>query len=269
MNWAKETFGTEKPIIAMCHVRALPGDYDYDCEAGMEWVVEMARKDFLALQKGGVDAVMFSNEFSLPYLKKVHPETTAAMARVIGELKNDIKIPFGVNILWDPYASLDLAAATGALFIREVMSGVYAGDLGLWDNSAGDIARHQRRLGLRNKVKMLYNIMPESATYLAQRDIVEIAKTTAFNCNADALLVSGITAGAQTDMQVIEKVKQALPDTYVFCNTGCRVNTIEEQLAVADGAVVGTTFKKDGKFENFVEYDRVAAFMDKVHSFRK
>ena len=36
MTWAKEVFGTEKPIIAMCHVRALPGDPGYDREKGME-----------------------------------------------------------------------------------------------------------------------------------------------------------------------------------------------------------------------------------------
>ena len=91
MDWAKQWFKTEKPIIAMCHVRALPGDYYYDEAAGMEWVVKKAREDLLALQKGGVDAIMFSNEFSLPYLKKVRPETTAALSRVIGELKSDIK----------------------------------------------------------------------------------------------------------------------------------------------------------------------------------
>ena len=118
MDWIKELFKTEKPVIAMCHLQAMPGDPNFDEKGGMEKVVELARHDFLALQEGGVDAVMFSNEFSLPYLKKVNPETTSAMARVIGELKSEIKIPFGVNVLWDPYASLDLAAAVGASFIR-------------------------------------------------------------------------------------------------------------------------------------------------------
>ena len=186
MGWTKDLFNTEKPIIAMCHIRALPGDLNYNEEKGMSYVVEKAREDFLALQKGGVDAVMFSNEFSLPYLKKVNPETTAAMAAVIGELKSEIEIPFGVNILWDPYASLDLAAATGACFIREVMSGVYAGDLGLWDNDAGEISRHRKRLGLKDKTKLLYNIYPEAAVYLGNRDIVDIAKTNVFNNNPDA-----------------------------------------------------------------------------------
>ena len=211
---------------------------------------------------------MFSNEFSLPYLKKVKPETTAAMARIIGELKSDIKIPYGVNVLWDPYASIDLAAATDALFIREIMSGVYASDFGLWDTDTGEIVRHKTRLGLKN-LKMLFNIVPEAAKYLANRDIVEIAKTTVFNNCPDVICVSGITAGAATDTEVLAKVKNAIPDTAVFANTGCRVDTVEKILSIADGAVVGTTFKKDGKFENHVELDRVKEFMDKVHSIRK
>jgi hypothetical protein len=30
MEWIKETFGTRKPILAMCHFNALPGDPGYD-----------------------------------------------------------------------------------------------------------------------------------------------------------------------------------------------------------------------------------------------
>lgn len=267
MEWIKETFKTKKPIIAMCHVRALPGDPYYDAKGGMEKIVDQARAEFLALQEGGVDAVMFSNEFSLPYLTKVEPVTTACMARVIGELKSEIKIPYGVNMLWDPYASLDLAAATDAVFIREIMSGVYASDYGLWDTDPGAIVRHQMRLGLQN-VKLLWNIVPEAAKYLADRPIEQIAKTTVFNNKPDVICVSGITAGAATDTDILARVKNTIPDTAVFANTGCKVNTIEKILSIADGAVVGTTFKKDGLFDNHVELDRVKEFMDKVHSIR-
>lgn len=267
MQWIQQLFKTQKPIVAMCHFRALPGDPYYDADGGMQKVVDMARTEFLALQEGGVDAVMFSNEFSLPYLRKVKPETTAAMARIIGEIKSEIKIPFGVNVLWDPYASIDLAAATGALFIREIMSGVYASDFGLWDTNTGEIMRHKMRLGLKD-LKMFFNIVPEAAKYLADRDIVEIAKTTVFNNRPDVICVSGITAGASTDTNVLASVKEAIPDTAVFANTGCKVTTIEKILTIADGAVVGTTFKKDGIFENHTDLDRVKEFMDKVRSIR-
>ena len=107
----------------MCHLQALPGDPGYQKDKGIEWVLDMARKELIALQEGGVDGVMFSNEFSLPYLTEVESVTYTTMARIIGELKHDIRIPYGVNVLWDPKASIDLAVATDALFVREISRG--------------------------------------------------------------------------------------------------------------------------------------------------
>ncbi|MGS9174539.1 BtpA/SgcQ family protein, partial [Salmonella enterica subsp. enterica serovar Infantis] len=79
--------------------------------------------DLMALQNGCVDAVMFSNEFSLPFLTKFRPETTAAMARIIVQLMSEIRVPFGVNVLWDHVASFVLAMATVSKFIREIFTG--------------------------------------------------------------------------------------------------------------------------------------------------
>ena len=266
MSWLKEVIGTEKAIIAMCHLDPLPGD-PYFGDSTMEQVVEDARRDLIALQNGGVDAVMFSNEFSLPYLTNVETVTVAAMARVIGELKRDIRIPFGVNVLWDPEKSLDLAAATGAKFVREIFTGVYASDFGVWNTNVGKTIRHQHAVGA-SSVKLLFNIVREAAKYLADRDIASIAKSTVFNNRPDALCVSGLTAGVMTDTQTLKRVKETVPDTVVFANTGVRYENVEQQLAVADGAVVGTTFKIDGVFENHVDEERVKRFMDKVRAFR-
>jgi hypothetical protein len=233
----------------------------------MTAVIEWARKDLLALQKGGVDAVMFSNEFSMPYLTRVETVTVAAMARIIGELMPDIGVTFGVNVLWDPAASLDLAVATGARFVREIFTGVYASDFGMWNTDCGAVVRHQHAIGAEN-VKLLFNIVPEAARYLADRDIVDIARSTVFNNRPDALCVSGLTAGVQADQEILKKVKDAVLDTPVFANTGVRLENVDDQLSIADGAVVGTTFKYDGVFENHVDDKRVKAFMDKVKTIR-
>lgn len=61
----------------------------------------------------------------------------------------------------------------------------------------------------------------------------------------------------------------AVPDTPVFVNTGVTLENVEEQLDIVDGAIVGTTFKYDGKFENHVDVNRVKAFMRKVKTFRE
>ena len=265
--WIKEVFHTNKPIIAMCHLQPLPGDPQYNKSKGMRSVVEAARNDLLALQDGGVDGVMFSNEFSLPYLLKVEPVTIAAMGRIIGELMQEITIPYGVNVLWDPRASLDLAVAVGAKFVREIFSGVYASDFGLWNTNCGEIVRHKHAIGAE-EVKLLFNIVPEAAVYLASRNITDIARSTVFNHLPDALCVSGLTAGVEIDAATLKKVKDAVPDTVIFANTGVRVENVDEQLNIADGAVVATTFKVGGVFENPVDVKRVQAFMKKVRDFR-
>ena len=163
MNWLKEVFGVDKPIIAMCHLRALPGDPGYDAAKGMAWVMAQAHADLHALQDGGVDAIMFSNENSLPYLTEVEPITTISMARVIAELRSDITVPYGVNVLWDAIASIDLAVATGAQFVREIFTGVYASDFGLWNTNCGKIVRHQHAVHGEH-VKLMFNIVPRVET---------------------------------------------------------------------------------------------------------
>lgn len=267
VSWLKQVIGTEKAIIAMCHFQPLPGDPYYDTEKGVAYALETARRDLAALQNGGVDAIMFSNEFSLPYLTRVPTVTAASMAYIIGRLWGEIRVPFGVNALWDAEASLDLAAATGAKFVREIFTGVYASDFGIWDTNVGKTIRHKKNIGA-DGVKLLFNIVPEAAKYLADRDLESIAKTTVFNNRPDALCVSGITAGAATDTQMLKRVKDAVPNTVVLANTGVRYENVEQQLSIADGAVVGTTFKVDGVFENTVDEGRVKKFMDKVKSFR-
>ena len=267
-SWIKELFAVEKPIIGMCHLRALPGDPGYDPQTGLAQVCECAREDLLALQSGGVDAVMFSNESSLPYLTRVETITVACMANIIAELKPEIKIPYGVNVLWDPTASIDLAMATGAQFVREIFTGVYGSDYGLWDTNVGAVIRHRHAIAATH-VRLFFNIVPESAAYLGDRQIADIARSTVFNAHPDALCVSGLTAGAETSAQTLKLVKDAVPDTPVFANTGVRLSNIAAQLAIADGAVIGTAFKKDGYIWNAVDAGSVRAIMQKAKELRK
>ena len=152
--------------------------------------------------------------------------------------------------------------------VREIFTGVYGSDFGLWNTNVGETIRHQHAIGAQD-VKLLFNIVPEAASYVSNRDIVSIAKSTVFNNRPDALCVSGLTAGAETDAQTLRLVKEAVPNTVVFANTGVRYENVEQQLAIADGAVVGTTFKIGGVFENHVDQQRVKRFMDRVKSLRE
>lgn len=266
-GWLGEMFSVSKPIIAMLHLSALPGDPGFDFKAGVTAVVDRARSELATLQEGGVDGILISNEFSRPYLTKTEPITAITMARIIGELLGDVEVPYGVNVLWDGSASIDLAEATGAQFVREIFTGVYAGDFGLWNTNVGEVVRHRQRIG-GGEVKLFFNIVPESAKYLADRDLKSIAETTVFATLPDAICVSGLTAGAPTNTQSVAIVKAAAGEVPVFVNTGVRAQNVGEQLAVADGAIVGTFFKKDGVFENRADLSRVKELMAAAREFR-
>ena len=267
MRTIKELFGTSKPIIALLHFRELPGDPGYPNGGELEELVEHARRELIALQDGGVDGILFSNEFSFPYLDKLETVTTAAMGYIIGRIKNDIRIPFGVHAISDPLATIDLAAAVGAQFVRGVFSGGYVGEAGIRSKEVGQVVRRKKALGL-DDLMMFYMINAESDGDLSQRSLDVIAKATVFKCHPEGICMSGIHAGHDADTSLLQEIRDAVPGTPVFSNTGTRKENVAEKLQYCDGAFVGTAFKKDGKFENFVDYERVRAFMDEARSAR-
>lgn len=274
MLWTKEMFGTEKPIIAMLHLDALPGDPRFHYGDSMERVVEHARADLKALQEGGVDGILISNEFSLPYERHMSFVTPAAMAYVIGALKSEIRVPYGVDCISDGLATIELAAAVNAKFVRGTFSGVYVGDGGLYNNDFSQLLRRKAALHL-DDLKMLYFINPESDRNLDTRPLADIAKSTIFKAHPDGLCISANAAGQDVDEGLIASVKEAAPDMAVLCNTGCRPDTIAQKLTYADAAVVGTYFKENGKLENEklenvrVDAARVKEFMAVVKALRE
>lgn len=188
----QNVFGAKKPVIGMVHIGALPGTPLFDPALDL---LAAARADLIALQNAGFDAVMFGNENDRPYEFEVDRASTATMAALIGQLKSEISVPFGVNVLWDPMSTVALGAATGAAFVREIFTGTYASDMGLWAPDAGRAMRYRDRLG-RSDMAMLYNVSAEFACSLDQRPLPDRARSAVFSSIPDAVLVSGqITGG--------------------------------------------------------------------------
>lgn len=263
----KETFGVAKPIVAMIHLPPLPGTPLYDADGGMQKIVDSAARDIAALQDGGVDAVMFGNEGDRPYVLKASPVTLAAFAYAVGELRGSITIPFGVNYLWDPVASIALGVASGARFVREIFTGVYDSDMGLWVPDAAGALQLRANSG-RNDMKVMYNINAEFASPVGTRTLAQRAKSAVFASLADVVLVSGPMTGQAVELSNLREAKEAIPDTPVFANTGVNLGSVEDILSVGDGAIVGTHFKIDGDTWKNVDGDRVKRFMDKVSGLR-
>ena len=261
-------FGVAKPVIAMAHFPALPGTPRYDASRGVEGIVDGMRQDVIHLMNGGVDGILFCNEDDRPYSFKADLEAAAVMARVIAEIRPR-DIPFGVDFLWDAKAPLAVAKATGAAFIREVVTGVYESDMGLWAPDPAAIYRYRKLIDAED-VKIFGNITPEFASPLGNRTVGQRAKSAWVSSLLDVILISGSMAGSEPDLSWLKEAKEAVgPDVPVLLNTGARADNIRKFLTVADGVIVGSSLKEKGYTWNPVEPARVKAFMEAVKEARK
>jgi membrane complex biogenesis BtpA family protein len=267
ISMLKETFGSEKPIVGMIHLLPLPGSPLYDSDGGIRKIVDHAAKDIAALERGGVDAVMFGNEGDRPYLLKATPVALASYGAVVGELRGTLRKPFGVNYLWDPVASVALAVALGANFAREIFTGVYESDMGLWAPDAASALRLRSDAG-RSDLKLMFNINAEFASPVGSRTIAQRAKSVVFSSLADIVLVSGPMTGEAVETTNLTQVKNAIGAIPVFANTGVNIDNVEKILSIADGAIVGTHFKVGGDTWKAVDPERVKRFMDRVRKLR-
>ncbi|WP_299865518.1 BtpA/SgcQ family protein [uncultured Hoeflea sp.] len=262
-----DVFGSGKPVVGMVHLGALPGSPLHDRAAGLDGLVVAARADLGALQAAGFDAIMFGNENDRPYEFSVDTASTATMAYVIGKLRDEIEIPFGVNVLWDPMSSVALAAATGAAFVREIFTGTYASDMGPWTPDAGKAMRYRDRLG-RSDLAMLYNVSAEFADSLDRRPLADRARSAVFSSIPDAVLVSGQITGEAAALSDLEAVKAVLPGTPVLANTGVKHETIGDVLRVADGCIIGSALKIDGDTWKAIDPERAKDLMDRARAAR-
>jgi uncharacterized protein len=261
-------FGTRKAVIAMAHFPALPGTPRNDPNLSMDELIARMQKDVKALLDGGVDSIMFCNEDDRPYSFRADLEAVAVMTRAITELRPTDR-PFGVDFLWDARAPLAIARATGASFIREVVTGVYESDMGLWAPDAAALYRYRKQIGAGN-VKIFANITPEFASPLGNRSVTQRARSAVVSTLVDAILIAGPMAGAEPDFSMVKEAKDAVEDSVpVILNTGARLDNIQQYLTVADGVIVGSSLKVDGKTWNPVEPERVKAFMAKVREIRE
>jgi membrane complex biogenesis BtpA family protein len=183
------------------------------------------------------------------------------MTRVVTECAPRER-PFGVDFLWDARCALAVAVATGAGFMREVLTGTWESDMGLWQGEAAHVLRERRRLDA-DRLAIMMNITPEFASPIGHRGPAEAARSAVVSSLADAILVSGPMAGAEPGRAMLEEVREAVPaEVPVLLNTGARADTIADYLQIADGCIVGSDLKVDGYTWNPVDRERALRFVD-------
>ena len=259
-------FLNRKPLfIGVVHLRPLPGSPRFD--GSVEGVLRDAVADAKAYEKGGADAVIVENFGDVPFTKgSVSHETIAAMAVAGRAVRDAIRLPIGFNVLRnDGHAALALCAACGGSFIRvNILSGAMVTDQGIIEGQAYAIARLRR--ALCPAVGILADVHVKHAALLAAMSIEISARDTLERGLADALVVSGTGTGVATDLGDVERVRRACPGARILIGSGITAANATDYLRHADGLIVGSSLKKNGRLEALVDEKRVAALKKAIRA---
>jgi hypothetical protein len=258
-----QDLGHRHLMIGMVHTLPLPGAPLYDSATGMRRIVEHARSEAETLAEAGFHALLYCNEADMPWATRLDAETVSAMTAVVSEVQAKISLPFGINMLIDPAASIAIAHATGARFVRAFVTGGYVGDMGVFHTDGAGTLRLRSRIGA-GSVRILANITAGFSVPLAERPIEDAAKGAVFAGLADAVVVNAAAAGVPVEASLVAKVAAAVPDTPVVVGTGAAEHNVGALMAVADGFIVGSSIKRDGRTLNPVDPARAKAFMAAV-----
>jgi uncharacterized protein len=262
------TISTGKGVFGMVHLRPLPGSPAY--RGDMNEIIRDALSDALALQDGGVDAIMVENFNDVPFFKNNVPAATvAAITAAVIEIRSAVSAirdtAVGVNVLRnDACAALSIAAASGARFVRvNVLTSARVTDQGIIEGVSAELLRLKRML-VATDVKILADIDVKHSAPLAQRPIEEEVADTIERGGADGLIVSGTGTGKPTDPAMAKRVRGAAPTVPLYVGSGVTVDTVGSFIDHVDGFIVGTHFKHNGKVNEPVDPERVRAFVKRV-----
>ena len=258
-----------KFLAAMIAVLPLPGSPLY--EGDDQNVMDQALADLEIYQQAGVDSILFENDHDLPYIQPPLDEKGIfLMTKIVNEARKRFDGPIGIQMLEAAnLTSLEIAAEADLDYIRvEAFVFAHVGGSGIINGSAGKILRRRKELRAEH-IKVFADVKKKHGSHSLTIDLDikdEIMQAEFFL--ADGVIVTSQFTGINPDKNDLIKAKSAtkLP---VLIGSGMTAENIQEYLPLADGFIVGSYFRRGGKFLETLDPERLHQFMDVFVSERK
>lgn len=254
----RQTFGSPRALIGMLHVGALPGTPA--AHQSVDKLVHEAVAEARLYRESGFTALMIENMHDRPYLKRsAGPEIVAAMAAIGREVRREVHLPLGVQVLSGANReALAVAHACGAEFVRvEGFVFAHVADEGLIESDAGDLLRYRRAIGAE-RVKVFADIKKKHASHALTADVplAETAKAAEFFL-ADGVIVTGAATGEPAEPADVAVVAAEVR-VPVLVGSGLTAANLD-LYAAAHGFIVGSSVKRGGLWSNPLDREAVHA----------
>ncbi|BBA79647.1 photosystem I biogenesis protein [cyanobacterium endosymbiont of Rhopalodia gibberula] len=257
-----QIFNTTYPVIGVVHLLPLPTSARWG--GSLTSVIERAEQEATALVAGGVDGIIIENFFDAPFTKdQVDPAIISAMTLIVDRIKNLVVVPVGINLLRnDAIGAMAIASTINAQFIRvNVLTGIMATDQGLIEGNAHKLLRYRRELGA--DVAILADVLVKNACSLVGiPNLTTAVEDTLERGLADGIILSGWATGRPPSLEDLELASAAAQGTPVFIGSGANWDNIGKLMQAADGVIVASSLKRNGRIRESIDPIRVARFVE-------
>src|ERR1041385_1872818 len=258
-----------KFLGAMIAVMPLPGSPRY---AGKDdLIVAQAISDLGHYTIAAVDAIILENSHDLPYIKPPLPGTAVdLMKKIAVEVRSRFSGPIGIQMLEAANeTALEIAHETDLDFLR-VEGYVFAhiGGAGIIEGCAGKLLRLRKDLA-REQIKIFGDVKKKHCSHAltGDLDILDEVKQAEFFL-VDGVIVTGARTTEPPSLSELRRVKKhaRVP---VLIGSGLTSDNLRSYFPLADGFIVGSTFRENGQFLAPLEPKRLACFMEAFQALRE
>ena len=252
----------EKPIIGTIHLQALPGSVHHS--QPIQDLISSAKEETKTLVKAGIDGILIENYGDYPYVRTENPsETTAAMTLITSTLKNMFQVPIGINILRNSCTqAMSVASVCEIDFIRcNIFTSAYVTDQGIIQGEARKVLLKRKKLN--SNVLVFADIFCKHASPISNRGLLEEAQDAIFRGSADAIIITGHRTGVPPRKEDLIKLKEQNLGP-ILIGSGLTTENYNELMQFADGAIVGSYFKRNGDISQSVDFERVSSLLNQT-----
>lgn len=253
----------------MAEPKALPGSYKYNGES-FETIRDELLSEVEQYAVNSFDGVIIQDINNTPVKMRSNPESIAYMTMLSAEVKKTFpELVLGILMCWDGCASLAVAAASGADFIRveHCYTGAEVTTAGIIEAQCEQILR-QKKLMMSN-MPITADIYEPHAMAICPRGVAGMTYSAITQAYVDGLFISGNsteeTKKMLTEARPVAQKNGKIP---LYIGGGTNDQNIYDLLQISDGVCIGHWIK-DGNLRNPINPEKLKRYFAEVERARK
>lgn len=266
MNKITNIFQKSRPLIGMIHFPPLIG---YPDHPGLEYIANKMLAEAKILEESKFDGIIIENNYDLPHSETIPKEASEMFLELAKILERNIKIPFGLDVLWNDYQnSLSICSQTKSSFFRvpafvdSVMT-----SYGLMVARSKEVIQLRKDMNLEH-IAIFADIQVKHSEMIDKTKSLTQSANEAITAGADVIIITGKWTGDAPKTSDLEETRKAVGNSPIFIGSGATIDNLNILTKYADGIIVGTALKDGENVDKSIEINlkRYSATISKSKS---